>query len=69
MAPERQALTADGGDVLAVRFDLKRPREDPSLLSLYWDGRGFAPLEPASLAPGESLVLAGTSGIWAGMLC
>ncbi len=61
-------LTADGSDVLEVRFDLKRPLEDPSLLFLYWDGRGFEPLDVASLAPGTSVELADTSDIWAGML-
>jgi len=61
-------LTADGSDVLAVRFDLKRPLDDPSLLFLYWDGRRFEPLEVMSLAPGESLELADTSDIWASML-
>lgn len=58
-------LTADGSDVQAVRFDLKRPLDDRSLLFLYWDGRGFEPLDLASLAPHESLELADTSDIWA----
>jgi len=61
-------LTPDGSDVLAVRFDLKRPLDDPSLLFLYWNGREFEPLDLASLAPGASLELADTSDIWAGML-
>ena len=61
-------LTPDGNDVLAVRFDLKRPLDDPSLLFLYWDGRGFEPLDVASLAPGASLELADTSDVWASWL-
>ncbi|MHC4611223.1 MAG: glycosyltransferase family 39 protein [Planctomycetota bacterium] len=61
-------LTPDGNDVLAVRFDLKRPLDDPSLLFLYWDGSGFESLDLASLAPGASLELADTSDIWAAML-
>ena len=61
-------LTPDGSDVLAVRFDLKPPLDDPSLLFLYWNGREFEPLDLASLAPGASLELADTSDIWAGML-
>lgn len=58
-------LTADGSDVLAVRFDLKRPLDDPSLLFLYWNGRGFEALDLASMALHESLELADTSDIWA----
>lgn len=61
-------LTPDGSDVLAVRFDLKRPLDDPLLLFLYWNGREFEPLDLASLAPGTSLELADTSDIWAAML-
>ena len=61
-------LTPDGSDVLAVRFDLKRSLDDPSLLFLYWDGSGFQRLDLASLAPGAWRELADTSDVWASML-
>jgi Dolichyl-phosphate-mannose-protein mannosyltransferase len=58
-------LTPSGDDVLAARFTMKRPLDDPATLFLYWNGSAFAPLDLAAL--GEPKQLADTSDIWASM--
>jgi hypothetical protein len=60
-------MTADGGDVLAVRFEIDRPLDDPSLLFLQWNGEAFIPVDLAELPPGESVTLADTSDVWASL--
>ncbi len=60
-------LTSDQEDVGAVRFHLSIPLSDPSLLFLVWDGEGFRPLDLASIPPGDTVRLADTSDLWAGM--
>jgi hypothetical protein len=60
-------LTPDGRDVLAVRFDLGRPLDDPDLLFMQWDGEVFRPIDLAALAVGEVVTLADTSDVWGGM--
>jgi len=60
-------LTSDRRDVLAVRFDLDRPLDDPGLLVLQWDGRTFRAIDVATLPVGEVFTLADTSDIWASM--
>ncbi len=60
-------MTADGSDVLAVRFEMDRPLDDPSLLFLQWDGEAFIPVDLAELPPGESTTLADTSDVWASL--
>jgi len=59
--------TDDGLDLRAVRFELDRALDDPSLLILQWDGTQFAPLDLLSLAPGDEVVLADTSDLWKSM--
>ena len=60
--------TADGRDLLAVRFRLSRRLEDPKLLLLAWDGEAFAPLDLAAEPAGKSVTLADTSDVWASMM-
>jgi hypothetical protein len=47
-------LTADGDDVLAVRFEFHHPLADERILFLYWDRRAFRPLALHELTPGET---------------
>jgi hypothetical protein len=63
-------LTPSGRDVLAVRFDMSRPLDDPSVLFVQWDGKEqkYRPFDLASLPPGQSVILADTSDIWASMM-
>lgn len=60
--------TADGRDLLAVRFRLDRPLGDPDLLFLQWDGEAFRPIDLAALPAGKSVTLADTSDVWASMM-
>lgn len=60
-------MSRDGRDVLAVRFDLDRPLDDPGLLFMQWDGETFRPIDLAALPAGESATLADTSDVWASM--
>ncbi len=60
--------TPDDRDLLAVRFHLDRPLRDPDLLFLQWDGEAFRPFDFAALPAGESVTLADTSDVWAGMM-
>ena len=60
--------TADGRDLLAVRFRLDRPLGDPDLLFLRWDGEAFRPIDLAALPTGERVELADTSDVWASMI-
>ncbi|UCC49392.1 MAG: hypothetical protein JSV41_04245, partial [Gemmatimonadota bacterium] len=63
-----QTLTTDGRDVVAVRFHVRVPLSDPSLLVLTWDGAAFRPLDLASVPAGEKIRLADTSDVWASMM-
>ena len=60
-------MSHDGRDVLAVRFDMDRPLNDPSVLFIHWDGQTFRPIDLAGLPIGESVTLADTSEVWASM--
>jgi hypothetical protein len=60
-------MTRRQTDVAAVRFHIRVPLEDPSLLFLTWDGESFRPLDVAALPADEEIVLADTSDIWATM--
>lgn len=60
-------LTRSRTDVLAVRFDMKRPLDDPETAFFYWNGSAFEPLDLTALAIGETMELADTSDIWASM--
>lgn len=60
-------LTRSGRDVLAVRFDLYRPLDDPGWLFLMWNGEAFEPLDLAALPKGERVKLADTSDLWKAM--
>jgi hypothetical protein len=60
-------MTPRGRDVLAVRFDLDRPLDDPSVLILHWDGTVFKPIDLATLPLGERVTLADTSDVMASM--
>ena len=62
-----EEMTRSGGDVAAVRFHMRMPLGDPSLLFLTWDGEAFRPLEVASLPTNEQIVLADTSDVWTSM--
>ena len=59
--------STDGRDVLAVGFHMDRPLDDPALLFLRWDGRAFSPIDLAALPAGQSVTLADTSDLWAGI--
>jgi hypothetical protein len=60
-------MTPDGRDVLAVRFELNRPLNDPAMLFIQWDGQTFRPIDLAALPPNEPVTLADTSNVWASM--
>jgi hypothetical protein len=60
-------MTPGGRDVLAVRFQMNRPLDDPSLLFMQWDGKRFRPIDLAALPTGESVTLADTSDVWGSM--
>jgi len=60
-------LTSDYRDVLAVRFELDRPLNDPGMLVVYWDGASFRPIDLAGLPTGQTVTLADTSDVWASM--
>lgn len=60
-------LTSDGRDLLAVRFELDRPLDDPSVLFMQWDGETFRPIDLAALPVGEILTIADTSDVWGSM--
>lgn len=60
-------MTPDGRDVLAVRFDMDRPLDDPGVLFMQWDGQTFRPIDLAALPAGETITLADTSDVWASM--
>jgi hypothetical protein len=62
-----EKLTKSKGDVLAVRFDLERPLDDPGWLFLYWNGEAFVPMDIASRKIGEPVELADTSDLWKAM--
>ncbi|UCF32682.1 MAG: glycosyltransferase family 39 protein [Phycisphaerales bacterium] len=60
-------MTPDGRDVLAVRFELNCPLDDPAMLFIQWDGQTFRPIDLAALPPNEAVTLADTSNVWASM--
>ena len=60
-------LSSDRRDVLAVRFEMDRPLDDPIILFMQWDGETFRPIDLAGLPAGQIVTLADTSGAWAGM--
>ena len=60
-------MSRDGRDVLAVRFEMDSPLDDPRVLYLQWDGRTFRPIDLAALLIGEPVTLADTSDVWASM--
>jgi hypothetical protein len=60
-------MTRDGRDVLAVRFDMNRPLDDPQILFIQWDGETFSPIDLAGLRVADIAVLADTSDVWASM--
>lgn len=58
-------LMADRSDVLAVRFDMHRSFDDPSVLFLFWNGRSFQPLAMTELPINTEIPLNfGRRGIW-----
>jgi len=61
-------MTRDRRDVRAVRFHVRMPLSDPSLLVLMWDGEAFRPLDLTSMPAGEKVKLADTSDVWASMM-
>jgi hypothetical protein len=61
-------LTDDGSDVLSVRFDFKRPLDDPGCLFLFWNEQAFAPLDIAALEIGQRIKLADTSDLLKAMM-
>lgn len=60
-------LTSDSTDVLAVRFDMKQPLDDPAVAFFHWDGRGYVPMNVSELVVGQVKELADTSDLWASM--
>ena len=58
-------MTKSGRAILAVRFDLDHPLDDPRTLFLQWDGDTFRPIDLAALPVGHSVTLADTSDVWA----
>lgn len=60
-------MTQGGRDILAVRFDMDRPLDDPSILFMEWDGDVFRPIDLAALAAGKIVTLADTSDVWGSM--
>jgi hypothetical protein len=60
-------LTPDARDVLAVRFDVTMPLDDPRVLFMQWDGSIFHPIDLAALPPGQVVTLADTSNLWESM--
>jgi hypothetical protein len=60
-------MTPDGRDVLAVRFELNRPLNNPAVLFIQWDGQTFRPIDLAALPLNEPVTLADTSDAWASM--
>lgn len=61
-------MSRDRRDVSAVRFHVRMPLSDPSLLVLMWDGEAFRPLDLTSMPAGEKVRLADTSDVWASMM-
>jgi hypothetical protein len=60
-------LTSNRRDVLAVRFGLNRPLDDPGMLVMRWDGESFRPLNLSTVPVGETITLADTSDVWSSM--
>ena len=60
-------MTQGGRDILAVRFDMDCPLDDPSILFMEWDGEVFRPIDLAALAAGKIVTLADTSDVWSSM--
>ena len=60
-------LTPDRHDALQVRFDFAVPFKGSRSLFITWDGERFVELDLASLADGETRVLADTSDVLAMM--
>jgi len=60
-------VTQDGRDVLAVRFEMDRPLNDPHVLFLQWNGSAFRPIDLAALPVGKLVTLADTSDVWGSM--
>ena len=58
-------VTSDGRDILAVRFRMHQPLNDPTTLFVHWDGQAFRPIDLAGLPAGEPVTLADTSDLWA----
>lgn len=62
-----EKLITSGKDVLSVRFDLRRPLDDPGWMFLRWNGEAFEPLNIAAMQTGATFDLADTSDIWKAM--
>ncbi len=61
-------LTGSKKDVLAVRFDMKQPLDDPGVVFFQWGRNAYEPLDLSSLEKGKVLNLADTSDLWADMM-
>jgi hypothetical protein len=60
-------LTRSRTDVLAVRFDMKQPLDDPGTAFFHWNGSAYEPLDLTAVAVGETMELADTSDVWDSM--
>jgi len=60
-------MTRSGRDVLAVRFDMDRPLDDPGILFMQWDGEVFRPIDLAAMPLGQTATLADTSDVMGSM--
>jgi hypothetical protein len=61
-------ITADGEDVLSVRFDFNLSLDEPKLLFLRWNGQQYELFNVGSLKIGQTVALADTSDPWKSLL-